>query len=142
MAWGMIWTPCSPRIGLMTEQLAIPGVCQVVVGPIDGARSGHPARSIRGHAHLSVCGENNPLAELDAHVFVDEYDHIGAASFEANYVQGNVTATCWPNDIVDTGHPALLRMWDKCQRGYKALAYCVEKIAAISLHRNRKGVIR
>jgi superfamily II DNA or RNA helicase len=26
-------------------------------------------------------------------------------------------------DLVDTGHPALLRMWDKRQRGYKAMGY-------------------
>ncbi|MGQ0598812.1 TOTE conflict system archaeo-eukaryotic primase domain-containing protein [Aquabacterium sp.] len=26
-------------------------------------------------------------------------------------------------DFVDTGHPALLRMWDKRQRGYKAMGY-------------------
>ncbi len=26
-------------------------------------------------------------------------------------------------DIVDTGHPALLRMWDKRQRGYRAMGY-------------------
>lgn len=31
-------------------------------------------------------------------------------------------------DIVDTGHPALLRMWEKRQRGYKAMGY---KIAAV-----------
>ena len=26
-------------------------------------------------------------------------------------------------DVVDTGHPALLRMWDKRQRGYRAMGY-------------------
>ena len=26
-------------------------------------------------------------------------------------------------DIVDTGHPALLRMWEKRQRGYRAMGY-------------------
>ena len=26
-------------------------------------------------------------------------------------------------DFVDTGHPALLRMWDKRQRGYRAMSY-------------------
>jgi superfamily II DNA or RNA helicase len=26
-------------------------------------------------------------------------------------------------DFVDTGHPALLRMWDKRQRGYRAIGY-------------------
>lgn len=29
-------------------------------------------------------------------------------------------------DIVDTGHPALLRMWDKRQHGYRALGYRIE----------------
>jgi superfamily II DNA or RNA helicase len=28
-------------------------------------------------------------------------------------------------DCVDTGHPALLRMWDKRQRGYRAMGYRV-----------------
>ena len=26
-------------------------------------------------------------------------------------------------DFVDNGHPALLRMWDKRQRGYRAMGY-------------------
>jgi superfamily II DNA or RNA helicase len=30
-------------------------------------------------------------------------------------------------DIVDTGHPALLRMWDKRQRGYKAMGYRISE---------------
>ena len=29
-------------------------------------------------------------------------------------------------DFVDTGHPALLRMWDKRQMGYRAMGYRVE----------------
>jgi superfamily II DNA or RNA helicase len=29
-------------------------------------------------------------------------------------------------DFVDTGHPALLRMWDRRQRGYRAMGYRVE----------------
>ncbi len=28
-------------------------------------------------------------------------------------------------DFVDTGHPALLRMWGKRQRGYRAMGYRV-----------------
>lgn len=28
-------------------------------------------------------------------------------------------------DFVDTGHPALLRMWNKRQRGYRAMGYRV-----------------
>ena len=28
-------------------------------------------------------------------------------------------------DFVDTGHPALVRMWDKRQRGYRAMGYLV-----------------
>jgi superfamily II DNA or RNA helicase len=30
-------------------------------------------------------------------------------------------------DFVDTGHPALLRMWDKRQRGYRAMGYRIEQ---------------
>jgi superfamily II DNA or RNA helicase len=30
-------------------------------------------------------------------------------------------------DFVDTGHPALMRMWDKRQRGYRAMGYRVEE---------------
>jgi hypothetical protein len=26
-------------------------------------------------------------------------------------------------DFVDTGHPALVRMWEKRQRGYRAMGY-------------------
>ena len=26
-------------------------------------------------------------------------------------------------DFIDTGHPALLRIWDKRQRGYRAIGY-------------------
>jgi superfamily II DNA or RNA helicase len=33
-------------------------------------------------------------------------------------------------DVVDTGHPALLRMWDKRQRGYRAMGYRIEAEAA------------
>jgi hypothetical protein len=28
-------------------------------------------------------------------------------------------------DFVNTGHPALLQMWDKRQRGYRAMGYRV-----------------
>ena len=28
-------------------------------------------------------------------------------------------------DFIDTGHPALLRMWEKRQRGYRAMGYRV-----------------
>ena len=30
-------------------------------------------------------------------------------------------------DFVDTDHPALRRMWDKRQRGYKAMGYRIRK---------------
>jgi superfamily II DNA or RNA helicase len=30
-------------------------------------------------------------------------------------------------DFVDTGHPALLRMWDKRQRGYRAMGYKIQE---------------
>jgi hypothetical protein len=29
-------------------------------------------------------------------------------------------------DFMDTGHPALLRMWDKRQHGYRAMGYLVD----------------
>lgn len=32
-------------------------------------------------------------------------------------------------DFVDTGHPALLRMWDKRQRGYRAMGYRIDSVA-------------
>ena len=32
-------------------------------------------------------------------------------------------------DFVDAGHPALLRMWDKRQRGYKAMGYRITVLA-------------
>ena len=32
-------------------------------------------------------------------------------------------------DFVDTGHPVLLRMWDKRQRGYRAMGYRVGEVA-------------
>jgi superfamily II DNA or RNA helicase len=35
-------------------------------------------------------------------------------------------------DFVDTGHPALLRMWDKRQRGYRVMGYKIESKTAIS----------
>ncbi len=33
-------------------------------------------------------------------------------------------------DFVDTGHPALLRMWDKRRRGYRSMGYRIEAEAA------------
>jgi superfamily II DNA or RNA helicase len=35
-------------------------------------------------------------------------------------------------DFVDTGHPALLRMWDKRQRGYKAMGYRMGATSTLS----------
>ena len=34
-------------------------------------------------------------------------------------------------DFVDTGHPALLRMWDKRQRGYRAMGYSIRTDASV-----------
>lgn len=31
-------------------------------------------------------------------------------------------------DFVDTGHPALLRMWEKRQRGYRAMGYKIREL--------------
>lgn len=33
-------------------------------------------------------------------------------------------------DFVDTGHPALVRMWDKRQRGYRAMGYSIRADAS------------
>jgi hypothetical protein len=33
-------------------------------------------------------------------------------------------------DFVDTGHPALVRMWDKRQRSYRAMGYRLGSIAS------------
>ncbi len=38
-------------------------------------------------------------------------------------------------DFVDMGHPALLRMWEKRQRGYKAMGYRIKEWPAIASHR-------
>ncbi|MBU2808757.1 hypothetical protein HF285_10940 [Acidithiobacillus ferrooxidans F221] len=35
-------------------------------------------------------------------------------------------------DFVDTGHPALLRMWDKRQRGYRAMGYRLDASGAVA----------
>ena len=35
-------------------------------------------------------------------------------------------------DFVDTGHPALLRMWDKWQAGYKAMGYRLGRDMAVT----------
>lgn len=36
-------------------------------------------------------------------------------------------------DFVDTGHPVLLRMWDKRQRGYRAMGYRIAEQAISTL---------
>lgn len=43
-------------------------------------------------------------------------------------------------DFVDTGHPALLRMWDKRQHGYRAMGYRVEAGSEMSEIRPRHRV--
>ena len=35
-------------------------------------------------------------------------------------------------DFVDMGHPALLRMWEKRQRGYKAMGYRIKEWLAMN----------
>ena len=35
-------------------------------------------------------------------------------------------------DFVDTGHPALLRMWDKRQRGYRTMGYRMAEQSTLS----------
>ena len=34
-------------------------------------------------------------------------------------------------DFVDTAHPALLRMWEKRQRGYRAMGYRIAEPSAL-----------
>jgi len=41
-------------------------------------------------------------------------------------------------DFVDAGHPALLRMWEKRQRGYRAMGYRMA-IETSSGHRGSAG---
>jgi superfamily II DNA or RNA helicase len=36
-------------------------------------------------------------------------------------------------DFVDAGHPALLRMWNKRQRGYRAMGYRIEGRAKLNV---------
>jgi hypothetical protein len=36
-------------------------------------------------------------------------------------------------DIVDTAHPALLRMWDKRRLGYRAMGYRIDAICLDAL---------
>jgi len=36
-------------------------------------------------------------------------------------------------DFVDTGHPALLRMWNKRQLGYRAMGYRVAGVSSNSM---------
>ena len=42
-------------------------------------------------------------------------------------------------DFVDTGHPALLRMWDKRQRGYRAMGY--RMAPQLSMHEQTPEVL-
>jgi len=42
-------------------------------------------------------------------------------------------------DFVDTGHPALLRMWDKRQRGYKAMGYRITESHTTDLVAESEG---
>ena len=45
-------------------------------------------------------------------------------------------------DFVDTGHPALLRMWDKRQRGYRAMGYRILDLSGSDLfRREREGTL-
>ena len=41
-------------------------------------------------------------------------------------------------DFVDTGHPALLRMWDKRQRGYRTMGYRIEVQPEIDVLNERR----
>ena len=62
--------------------------------------------------------ERDPAAELKA-----ENARL-IALLEANGIQWRMQQTdVRIIDFVDMGHPGLLRMWEKRQRGYKAMGY-------------------
>jgi hypothetical protein len=42
-------------------------------------------------------------------------------------------------DFVDTGHPALLRMWQKRQRGYRPMGYSIRGDASAEATVDRCG---
>jgi hypothetical protein len=81
------------------------GIEKGVVGTIGGGRRKATGRiDIAVMQSLSSKGEVDPLVEDYGQVIVDECHHVGAVSFEAIL-------------------PALLRMWEKRQRGYRAMGY-------------------
>jgi hypothetical protein len=45
-------------------------------------------------------------------------------------------------DFVDTGHPALLRMWDKRQRGYRAMGYAVHRTIRVKHFHNGHSALQ
>ncbi|WP_157271091.1 TOTE conflict system archaeo-eukaryotic primase domain-containing protein [Azohydromonas aeria] len=44
-------------------------------------------------------------------------------------------------DFVDEGHPALLRMWDRRQRGYKAMGYRITESGSLPTDRTMQAVL-
>ncbi len=102
------------------------GVDKNVVGTIGGGKAKPTGKiDIAVMQSLSRQGEINSLVENYGQVIVDECHHVGAVSFDAilrrakaKYVLG-LTATPIRRD----GHPALMRMWSKRQRGYRAMGY-------------------
>ena len=42
-------------------------------------------------------------------------------------------------DFVDAGHPALLRMWDKRQRGYRAMGYRIRELSPAAVVENSRA---
>ena len=61
------------------------------------------------------------------HIIVDECHHVSADSFEATLKRARAQHANKTSvriiDFVDSGHPALIRMWERRQRGYKAMGY-------------------
>jgi superfamily II DNA or RNA helicase len=100
-------------------------------------------------AELDALSPDSPRILLATGKLVGEgFDHpplntLGAGN--ANFMEGYVTAVRRPTapehatktdvrivDFVDSGHPTLLRMWEKRQRGYRAMGYRMGGSSALS----------
>ncbi|HET9644086.1 MAG TPA: DNA polymerase III subunit chi [Burkholderiaceae bacterium] len=79
-----------------------------------------------------LVGEGFDHPPLDTLVLAMPVSWKGTLQQYAGRRTGNTPArqTCGSSTSVDTGHPALLRMWDKRQRGYRAMGYRIETEAA------------
>lgn len=72
-------------------------------------------------------GEGLDHPPLDALVLAMPVSWKGTLQQYANWLHREHAAKTGVRiiDFVDTGHPALLRMWDKRQRGYRAMGYSI-----------------